>query len=476
MSNLSGLTANGFLIKTFEEINDEVKTKLQDSFGTINLDESSVFSQFSGIYSEREALIWLALGALYGSLDPDTATGFSLDNIAAYTNITRQNATYTTVVAELTGVNQTLILEDSEATATGVNAVFKLKSEVSISNDKALVINIEVLDTNFSVYSININGTLIEYTKVPGDTPREIVFGLVTLINIIFTTIEANNINDVLNIKTLNSNTFSTYITDGLGIVDVTVLGDFVSDTLGFIPLPANALNKIQTPIVGWKSINNPLAGITGRNIETDNELRIRRVLSSKIGGSTPEGIKARVLNTPGVTSCKVIENRLLVPDVDGRPGNSFETLVLGGVDLDVANAIWLSSPAATATFGNVSVTIIDSSGDNQVIKFSRPTKMYIFVTVTITLDTSGAYPTEGDAVIKDGINKQINMLTVGQDVIYQSLNTSIFSVPGISSAVITIGGTLVEGTPPAQSSANVLISNTQTAVTDIAKINIIKI
>jgi uncharacterized phage protein gp47/JayE len=476
MSILSGLTVNGFLIKTFEEINDEVKTKLQDSFGVINLDESSVFSQFSGIYSEREALIWFALGALYNSLDPDTASGFSLDNIAAYTNITRQNATYTTTQAQLTGINQTLILENSEATATGVNAVFKLDNEVSISNDRAVSINIEVVDITLTVYKINVNGTLIEYPKVPGDGVTEIIFGLITLINLVFTNVEATNVNNILNIRSLDSNLLSVYVVDGLSIFDVTVLGNFTSDTLGFIPLPANALNKIQTPIVGWKSVNNPLAGITGRNIETDNELRIRRLLSSKIGGSTPEGIRARVLNVPGVTSCKVIENRLLVPDADGRPGNSFETLVLGGVDLAVATAIWLASPAATATFGTVSVTIIDSSGDNQIIKFSRPAKVYIFVTVTITLDTSGSYPTEGDSVIIDGINNQINMLTVGQDVIYQSLNTSIFSVPGISSAVITIGGTLVEGTPPVQSSANVIISNTQTAVTDITKINIIKI
>jgi hypothetical protein len=47
--------------------------------------------------------------------------------------------------------------------------------------------------------------------------------------------------------------------------------------------------------------------------------------------------------------------------------------------------------------------------------------------------------------VIKSGLVAQIRMLNVSDDVIYQSLYKSVYSVSGIESAVITIGGTLVE-------------------------------
>jgi hypothetical protein len=60
----------------------------------------------------------------------------------------------------------------------------------------------------------------------------------------------------------------------------------------------------------------------------------------------------------------------------------------------------------------------------------------------------------------------------VGEDVVYQSLYQSIYSVPGITAAVIQIGGSLVE-TPPTLSSANVTVGASQIAVSDITKITV---
>src|SRR5260221_13941560 len=55
-----------------------------------------------------------------------------------------------------------------------------------------------------------------------------------------------------------------------------------------------------------------------------------------------------------------------------GRPPKSFEAVVQGGSDDDIANQIWLTKPAGIETFGNVNngngVPITDSQGGKQII------------------------------------------------------------------------------------------------------------
>jgi uncharacterized phage protein gp47/JayE len=65
------------------------------------------------------------------------------------------------------------------------------------------------------------------------------------------------------------------------------------------------------TPVAGWQSLTNFEAGLTGRNIETDAELRARRALSIRVtGAATVEAIRSRILQeVPGVTSVLVFEN-----------------------------------------------------------------------------------------------------------------------------------------------------------------------
>ena len=86
----------------------------------------------------------------------------------------------------------------------------------------------------------------------------------------------------------------------------------FLSQDFAPIPAPINTLVEILTPISGWISLNNFKAGVTGRYIETDAELRIRRNNSIRLlGAATVEAIRARLLQEgPGVTSAVVFENR----------------------------------------------------------------------------------------------------------------------------------------------------------------------
>ena len=88
-----GLTANGFNTKPLQQIITELQDDIRGVFGNnINFAPSSNFGQLVGIYSEREALLWQLLEAVYASQYPGGAEGSSVDNILALNNMRRNSA------------------------------------------------------------------------------------------------------------------------------------------------------------------------------------------------------------------------------------------------------------------------------------------------------------------------------------------------------------------------------------------------
>jgi len=340
---------------------------------------------------------------------------------------------------------------------------------------------------------------------------------------------------------------------------------NFLALNFGPIPAPVNTLTTIITPIGGWNSINNYVAGNTGRFIETDAELRIRRQNSIRLFGlATVEAIRAHLLqDVTGVTSALVFENRTLyqedilivfpgqftagdtvtittleeapiavpfntnqattmtdvvaaietLPEVasasfggtgnqtvtivmnvfqvltvvsattdvsvltasikGGRPPKSFEAVVEGGTDEDVANSIWQTKPAGIETFGNTNFTITDSQGDTQVIFFSRPTPIYIWVQVALTLYTEETFPVDGVQLVSESINKYGNSLGVGVDVLLQRVLAQIFNVPGIASGNMTIAATGQPTDSPSFGSADIPIADNEISIFDLTRINV---
>lgn len=107
------------------------------------------------------------------------------------------------------------------------------------------------------------------------------------------------------------STPFSIALGSNLTLNNLTSPGVFLAQAFGPVAAPANSVTEIVTPISGWISVNNPEAGLLGRNRETDAELRLRRLRSLRIlGAGTVEAIRSRVLQeVPGVTNVFVFEN-----------------------------------------------------------------------------------------------------------------------------------------------------------------------
>lgn len=216
-----------------------------------------------------------------------------------------------------------------------------------------------------------------------------------------------------------------------------TAVADFLADTTGPLSALAGSTWTIATPVTGWASVLNAADATLGRDRETDGELRARALQAINAGpGSAPDSIRTALLGLAGVTEAIVIENRSILPDLDGRPGKSFEIVIRGGTDQAIADQIWHSksvgSETATtvAAANQVSASVNDSAGNPQTIRFSRPDLIPVWVEVDYTPRSSA--PTDVAARIQQAILDFDAAVEIGQDVTPTDVEQAILCYPGL--------------------------------------------
>lgn len=101
---MAELTSTGFVTKTQTEIKAEIEARQRaDISDRLDVSASSPHGQHNAIVSRAVRLIEETMTALYMAIDPDSATGESLDRVSAITGTTRRaaTATRTTVVVNV---------------------------------------------------------------------------------------------------------------------------------------------------------------------------------------------------------------------------------------------------------------------------------------------------------------------------------------------------------------------------------------
>ncbi len=541
------------------------------------------FSQSSGSITRQNAdIVTVQVGTVttqpYTVILSNRAFTYSLPTIT-FSNVGDIFVTGNTIKLTINGTQLSTIPFNTDSDTT----LADIASSISafIAGTTATPTNPDVIDitpatgSNITINQILIQGGATQASSVitfrsPSDA-NEIATKLTSIIN-------ANSppwlcVDNLDGTFTITANSPSAPFSCNVGLnLDVIAQASpfiFLADDFGPIPLPANTLTFIQTPIAGWISINNSIAGVTGRFIETDAELRIRRANSIKLlAAATVEAIRAGLLQkVTGVTSALVFENRTLtqapiqvvfpaqfdpsdtitvtyntlsnftvpfntnqattmgdlvtafeaLPEVasasfggtgnqtvtvlmnifnvllinsaetdvsaqsaqikGGRPPKSFEAVVQGGSDDDIANQIWLTKPAGIETFGNVNngngIPITDSQGGTQIIFFSRPQEVFISVQVALTLYSEETFPVNGIVLVQNAINNYGNSLGVGIDVLFQRVLAQIFQVPGIASGNMQIAATALETDAPVYGTADIPIAENEISVFDLTRITV---
>lgn len=491
-----GLTETGFVKKRQPVIKTELETAFRTIFGSeINLLATSVLGQLIGVFSEREALIWELAEELYNAAFPDTATGVSLDNAAALTGATRLAATFSTVTARVVGTLGTyvptgLVFSVENVPTSRFQTI--LDGTIAAGINEKQTIDFDAVPAS-GTWQITFDGqtTAVLAFDAPNATIQTALNNLSNLSGIVVTGSYAAGIvvefggADGQEDQPLMTITGST-LQDGIGDpVDVTV-EETVKGWLPFVDLlcraivtgsitaPAGTLTVIETPLFGVSSITNLLDANVGREIETDAELRLRRLESlQRAGTATVNGIVTTLRQVSGVTNAFVIENNTALVDGEGRPPHSYEAYVDGGVDQDILESIWATKPAGIETVGNFSGTVLDSQGFVQTVKFSRPTTADIWLEVDITKNADpsepgGVYPANGDDLVRDAVLAYGGTFEIGQDVVLIRFFNAINAIPGVIGIVIRAGfAQFPTGT------SNLAIGSTELAKFDASRLEV---
>jgi len=138
---------------------------------------------------------------------------------------------------------------------------------------------------------------------------------------------------------------------------------EVIAEEKGPIYVEAGKLNKIITPHAGLLSVNNPQDAVVGRHIESDAELRLRRIEElSALGSATAESMPARLGKVKDVKAV-YIEERI----------HEFCAYVMGGDEQEIAKTIWQHKPLGVHTFGTITKEVLASNEQIKIISFSRP-------------------------------------------------------------------------------------------------------
>lgn len=189
----------------------------------------------------------------------------------------------------------------------------------------------------------------------------------------------------------------------------------------------------------GITAVTNPVAMTGGRERETDEQFRDRYYQSVDFaGGVNADAIAAEILQyVEGVYSAVCYENDTDETDSSGMPPHSVEAVVYGGLDSDVAQAIYRRKAAGIQTHGTSSVEVIGNSGQTYNISFSRPSLVPVWIKITDLVVDEDRFPSGGMDQIKAALSEYIGSdetggLSIGETVYYVQLPQRINGVPGV--------------------------------------------
>lgn len=234
----------------------------------------------------------------------------------------------------------------------------------------------------------------------------------------------------------------------------------------------AGTVTNIETPVAGWTSVTNATDHkILGTNIETDAAYRLRQEQELRAQGqSTIAAIRAKIFTVANVTEAYLFENVTDTTDANGLPPHSFESVVLGGTDADVAKVIADSKPVGIATHGLTTQATTDANGFSLNIKFSRPQALNIYVVMTATVNPA-VFPSNGADLIKAAVVSYGDTnYRVGSEVRSSALLPSVFAATsGILECTLPFIGTA----PAPVSSTTINVNNRQLADLDTSRITV---
>ena len=442
-----GVTAEGFVKKPLEIILSEAGAKeLSIIDDSLDLSPTGPIGQLNGIFGSEVDDLWAVAEANYASRFPASASHAQLEGVCDITGVIRLAAAPSTVDIDLF-LEAGVTVPAGSIVSIGENgARFETLAAVTNSEIYPVTITTEAQCTEtgpFAAYSGSINtiktpvsgwsakcaltGDLLGPYTLDATNFAFRVDSLASSFIVPFSGGDPWDIDDV--VDEINNHVNSVYITayNENGYLRVESNTDGEDSYLFVFGRPEGPF----TEDIDIRGLNKEDA-VLGRNIETDPELRLRRILwLNGLGAGTLEAIIAAVRRVSGVTEVTGFQNTSKMPDENGLPANSYHIIVVGGDDLEIATIIWLTAPAGIYSYGSTLVMVTDSQGTDQRIKFSRPVEVPIYIAATLSVDAT-LYPLDGDYQVSLALLAIGEALDSGDDVYELRFRSACLTVKGV--------------------------------------------
>ena len=470
------VTETGLKRKTLQEIRVELETALKGVFGpefetAVDSPNGQLISQLA----QSNADLWELAQEVYDSRDPAQADGVSLDFAAAVNGVYRHGSTACRVDAMLYTLGASAnVPAGSKAMRTRGSLLFSLDTAVAISRASCDALYIQddgsAKNTEY-VFHFTFGDVTLENTS-PSIT------NLVALKADIET---AGGTAEYSENGLLVTHENGVGITGNLPddfIIYAGKSATFTADSVGVQTCEVGELDNIPNSVTGWDKVYNYAAGVPGTDTETDTHLRIRRAAAATAfkGKGTDEAVEAHLMeDVVGVTSAKVKSNRQMTTDSNGIPPKSFRTLVVGGEDYEVAKCILENQASGIESYGNTSVAVTDGNGDQQIVSFSRPTAVCLWVKISYKVydEEQQSSDDEIKAALIDWASREYQL---GKDVIPSRVLQGLYDVSGIGEATPEVAVTAEATDTPTYGTTTIPVAATEYAVLTASRITLVEV
>lgn len=438
------VTGSGFVRKSFQAIRQDIVEKLKAKFGDdFDVSPDTPNGLLIDVFAKQLDDCYQMGQDVYDVLTPAGSYGESLDKLLPFAGLTRKSPT------KMHG-RVMLYTDSTDAVTVPVGtAVIRTRGNVRLKSVESITIGMNAVKDltlvcaadgsvsgsfSFSFGTYNVSGSSVKVAL--DDLCRKMA-----------------NVNGVSvarldddTVRICSENEFSitslpNWIDDGRLGND----GEFVADDAGPETAAVGEVNALETQIEGITDVYNVNALVDGTDTETDAELRQRFIAYNRSAKevATDQAIEVHILNTvEGATYAKVTSNRTMVESETGIPPKSFEAVVKGGLDADVAKAIYETMSAGIQPHGSTEVIVTEDDGQEQLIRFSRPVAKYLWIAIICQ-----RYKEENvSATVEDDIRNAVmgwaeKEYTLGKDVIPGRIMAAVYTnVPGFMSVAVTVG------------------------------------
>ena len=434
-----GLTPNGPNIKRLDVILDELHDNLSKRWGVnTRQNPESLVNHLLTDVEDKIAELWELGEDVYYSQYPSSAEGTSLDNAAQYGGSTREPAAKSYYPIHCTGRDGTTLSAGTLiSTTTNPPTQLSLAEARDITRSAFNKAEIKIASLEMGdVYTVALNGAVFSFTPTELNAIK-ILSGLASAIKSEDFVVSVDEENELLKIEAVDITSTNTLVlSENLTTDTVTTILTFGTVDTGDILIPEGVITNIVKADAGLLSVVNLCTYIAGRDEETDAEFR--QSYADKIFNRSSmmlESIRSAILNNvQGVVSVAPYENPSHEWDEFGRPPHSIEIVVDGGDSTEIAQQILEKKAGGINTFGDTSVVLTGAYDEDITIRFSRPTTIYVWFHLGITLSKTEAIPPNYVDLLRQTIIENMEALDAGEDVVPQQFMSELYKAcSGIS-------------------------------------------